>query len=960
MKSYLQYCATQGDILSVGANKPLWLHQSTQAWVVLEGALDLFAMKTDQGKPSGPRQHIFRASKGQAVFGLKPEQCKSMTMVAVGVPGTRLSRMERRGLFVPGQEDAAAAVVDGWVEGLYSGCTLSPPPRDTQLVSPDVKQSLDPDKAVLSDHGVVWIRALQGHFHLLDEHVRADTGETVWAPLVGGVWLRPGENTVVQTTSTRQMAAAQPELGPLDDFHGLLMKNFTRLSLRDTQEQQKELLGEQAQASEAIESALGSLAEVLNGKSLESFATAGGDPLVTACQVVAGFLGIELRLPNEPLRDRDPMEAMERITRNSRVRVRTVTLSGHWWEHDTGAFIAFGEGDGRPLAVVPSRARGHKLFDPTDKTVVEIDEAVAHKLSQVAYTLYRPFPLKELSWWEAFKFGAKGLAADIWMILAMGICGGLLGLASPIATGLIFNSIIPSAARSQLWDMMTALVVVALTTTAFHITRSLAVLRLEGRMDSEVQAAVWDRLLALPVPFFRGYTAGDLANRANGIGAIRRILSGAILNSLLTSVFSLFSFALLFYYDWVLALIVAGLVTLAILVTAVLGWWELRYQRPMMDLEGRISGLVLQIIGGMDKLHVAGVEERAFNSWAGLFSRQKKLAYRSQLIRNVLQTFNAGLPILGTGLIFYWMVFQGHRLSTGDYMAFSTAFGNFLSAMLGMTMSFMSLLQIIPLYNRAKPILHSLPEFDENTSAPGSISGKIEISHLSFRYSPDGPMILRDVNINIKPGEFVALVGPSGSGKSTLIRLLLGFEKPHSGAVFYDAQDLEEVDKQAVRRQIGVVLQSGKLTPGDILSNIIGSANLTEDDAWEAAAMAGLAADIKAMPMGMHTVISEGGGTLSGGQSQRLLIARAIVKKPRIVFLDEATSALDNRTQAIVIESLEKLKSTRIAIAHRLSTIQHADRIVVLDAGQVVETGTFDQLMSQKGEFYKLAKRQIV
>lgn len=950
----LAYFVQKGQTLTVGANQPVRLDQGPLAWLVLEGALDVFAMRLEGGQPAAPRRHLWRCGQGQAVFGLGPEQCREVTMVAVGMPGTKLLGLARPGLFGGGEDLAAAALIDDWVAGLQAGCAPEPPPRQATLLETGARLELAAATEVMAGRALVWARLAEGGGRLLGQALGP-----LPAPLAPGVWLALDGPAVARGLSTSRMAEEYPGLEPLDAFHGLALARLAELEERERSARRERMRHDQQQSAATMNQAFGRLGRVLQGAADEAFGVAAGDPLLAACRVVADHLGVSLRAPGEPLRGLEPAEALNRLARASRVRLRPVSLSGRWWERDSGAFIAFAQDDGRPLAVVPLSPKRHKLFDPTNRRSVIVDEAEAKAMGPTALSMYRPFPLKELTWWSAFKFGARGLSGDAWMVFGVGVCGGLLGLISPIATGLVFDSIIPSAERFQLAQMTVALMVVAVVTTMLHVTRGLALLRVEGRMDSEVQSALWDRLLALPAPFFRGYTAGDLANRANGVSAMRRILSDTILNSVLTGVFSLFSFFLLFYYDWALAFIVSGVVLLAIVITAVLGWWELKYQRPMTDLEGRISGLVLQLIGGVDKLRVAGVEERAFDSWTALFAEQKELAYKARQIRNILATFNAGLPILGTGLVFYWMVFHGHRLSTGDYMAFSSAFGGFLSAMLSMTTSFMSVLQIIPLYNRAKPILRAMPEFDDKTSDPGPLRGAVEISRLSFRYDPEGPLILNDVSVVIEPGQFVALVGPSGSGKSTLARMLLGFEQPTSGAVYYDGQDLADLDKQAVRRQIGVVLQNGRLTPGDILSNIVGASNLGEDEAWQAAKMAGLDADIKAMPMGMHTVISEGSGTLSGGQAQRLLIARAIVKKPRIVLLDEATSALDNQTQAVVTSSLEGLRATRIVIAHRLSTVQRADRIVVIDAGKVVESGSFDELMGRQGLFYQLAKRQL-
>lgn len=298
-------------------------------------------------------------------------------------------------------------------------------------------------------------------------------------------------------------------------------------------------------------------------------------------------------------------------------------------------------------------------------------------------------------------------------------------------------------------------------------------------------------------------------------------------------------------------------------------------------------------------------------------------------------------------------------MSTGQFLAFNAAFSGLLGAMVGMTSTFLSVAEIIPLYERATPILKTLPEIDEVKTDPGHLTGELDISRIFFRYHEVGPLVLQDVSLRARPGEFIAVVGSSGSGKSTLLRLLLGFETPESGAIYFDGQDLAGLDVQSVRRQMGVVLQNSQLLPGNIFDNIVGSLPLTMDDAWEAAALAGLAEDIQQMPMAMHTAITAGSSTLSGGQRQRIVIARAIVNKPRIIIFDEATSALDNRTQAEVSRSLEGLNATRIVIAHRLSTIINADRIYVMDQGKIVQSGTYAELISQEGPFAEMAKRQL-
>jgi ATP-binding cassette subfamily C protein len=383
-------------------------------------------------------------------------------------------------------------------------------------------------------------------------------------------------------------------------------------------------------------------------------------------------------------------------------------------------------------------------------------------------------------------------------------------------------------------------------------------------------------------------------------------------------------------------------------------------ERQLYALQGAIASRVLQILNGISKLRAGGAEDRAFVLWARDFAQQKQVDMKVRGLGNLLDVFNASFIVLASATLFASIAFFQKDISTGVFVTFNTAFMQFLSATLALAGALTGSLSIIPLYERAKPILRTLPEQQESQIRAAPLQGEVEISRVSFRYAEDGPLILDDVSIRVKEGEFVAFVGPSGSGKSTIFRVLLGFEKPQSGAVYYDSQDLDGLDAGSVRRQLGVVLQNGKLMPGDIYTNIVGSSPRTLDEAWEAARMAGLAQDIKAMPMGMQTVISEGAGTISGGQRQRLMIARALVNRPAVLLFDEATSALDNQTQAIVANSVKQLEATRIVIAHRLSTIIAADRIFVIVAGKVVETGNYSELMALGGHFAELSKRQQV
>jgi ATP-binding cassette subfamily C protein len=553
-----------------------------------------------------------------------------------------------------------------------------------------------------------------------------------------------------------------------------------------------------------------------------------------------------------------------------------------------------------------------------------------------------------------------GTRNDWFTVMLLGLAGGLLGLLIPVGTGILFGRIIPAGDHGQLLWLALVLAASAVVMTLFDFVQGVASVRLETRMNSSVEAGVWDRLLNLPTSFFRQYSTGDLAMRAMGVARIRQLLTDAAMSSVLTFIFSFVSFGLLFYLDFRLALLATLLFVIVASITSWAAVVQLRYERENYRVRGKVSSIVLQLLTGISRLRVAGAENRALAYWAESFSVQTNLSVRAQSVANHASVFMAVVPLLSAAFIFgaVWLL-ESEMLTLATFLAFNAAFFQIIGASVTVSSTAASLLEIVPLYERAKPILMTEPEFRGDQRDPGDLQGEIEISHVTFRYHADGPQILSDVSLHINKGEFVALVGPSGAGKSTILRLLLGFETPTSGSIYFDGEDLSGLDQQAVRRQVGVVLQNSELTPGTLLRNIIGSSLLTLEDAWEAARLSGLDADIAQMPMGMYTVVTEGESTFSGGQRQRLLIARAIVNKPKILLFDEATSALDNVTQERVARSLEALKTTRVVVAHRLSTIVRADRIVVIERGKVVQTGNYEDLMDQGGLFARLARRQL-
>ena len=654
-------------------------------------------------------------------------------------------------------------------------------------------------------------------------------------------------------------------------------------------------------------------------------------------------------------------EQLQKIAAAAGVRLRKVALEEGWWSKDCGPLIGFDRNDASPVAFICKSGRGYRVSYPILGTSLNITEKNADGFRCFAYMPYRSFPDRSMNGRMLLKFALSGIRCDLGMVIAMAICGSILGLAVPIVSGFMYDVIIPQAQRSELLMLCGTLILIAVAKSLFDLTRYISIQRIDSRMNLHLQSAIWDRTLKLPAQFFRHYTSGDLADRAMGISSIQRVISGTITETLLSIFFSLFTLALLFYYSKILACIAIVATGGTMVIISCIGYSQAGLQNNSVLQRRALSDRMLNFVTCIVKFRIAGAENRALKLWEDAFFSQQLLLMKARLSGNLVTVFLDLLPICFSMTIFAAIIrfTTPETLSTGSTLAFCAAFYLFGSRLVTLSMKVAATSSVMPRYERCKPILEAPPERSVTKGHPGAMTGDIEINRVTFSYSTLSPPILKDVSLRVLPGEFIAIVGPSGSGKSTLVRLLLGFELPLSGHILFDGKVFDHLDASQVRRQIGVVLQNGRLIAGDIYTNIVGSLNLTIDHAWKAAELSGLAEELRSMPMGMYTFISENGSNLSGGQRQRLLIARALVSQPAILILDEATSALDNKSQAFVKESLQSLHMTRIVIAHRLSSIINADRIYVLDNGRIVESGNYEELMVQDGHFADLAKRQV-
>lgn len=957
-----------GERLTVGGDRPFLL-DADDMWRVEAGSVDVFAVRLGEQGPIGPRTHLVRVGEGRAMFGRTRAAGDRWGLLAVGSSGSAVVRVSRAVLAAHDPRTGVLApLLAQWIDALYGAMARDKLPAISSDLSQGEPHEVAQGQNIRAREELAWVTHVEGFSRLLGSPGLELGSELL--PVSRRVWFEAGAASRIVMVSTAAIESAPEVWRGVDRLHDLVSR-FVEGSARAADAAAQERMRKRGalqqalmrETCEQLASTMEGVSRVASGPGPGGARTAGSleDPLLASCRMVGGALGLVIQ-PDPRTRDAaTPRDPLAGILHASRIRARRVALRGSWWTEDNGPMLAFRAPDKQPVALLRDGAT-YRLHDPSDGSNNRVNQAVADGLEPFAQSFYRPFPDAALRLRDVLRFGLRGARRDVLVISAMIICAALVGMVPAIATGVLFNTVIPGAQRSELLQMTGVLLACAVANALFSVAQSVAMLRIETRASASLQAAVWDRLLFLPLPFFRGYTSGDLASRAMAVDAIRQVASGSTVTALVGGVVVMGNFALMFLYSAEMARWATLILGVVLLVSLAGSWAQLRPQRAIAKSESKLLGLVLQLLTSISKLRVAAAEVPAFALWVRQFSAQRRLQYRARVVSSWLAAFHSAVPVFSSVIIFALalpLVTETNELQTGDFMAFLTAFTACVGGILASTPALVSILNTLPLYEQATPILKTLPEVVAGKADPGPLLGDIEIQHATFRYQADGPLILRDVSVRIQAGELVAFVGPSGSGKSTMLRMLLGFEALEGGSIFLDGQELGGLDVQAVRRQMGVVLQSGRLMSGDIFTNIVGASSATIKEAWEAARMAGLAEEIEAMPMGMHTVISEGGGTLSGGQRQRLLIARAIVARPRIILFDEATSALDNRTQAIVSASLEKLQATRIVVAHRLSTIVNAHRIFVMEKGQLVQTGTYAELMAQPGTFAELAKRQI-
>ena len=651
-------------------------------------------------------------------------------------------------------------------------------------------------------------------------------------------------------------------------------------------------------------------------------------------------------------------EQLEYCLRPHGIMRRNVQLDKGWYRNSYGPVLAYLKEDGVPVAILPKKITGYAYTDPRTGRRVNLNGKTAQLFEAEAFCFYRPLPQQAIGLPELIRYMKECLSlSDYALICLAALAATAVGMMIPRITKALTGPVLQSGKVSALVSAAICLVCVAVVHSLIGSVSGLLTQRLNTKASVSVEAAIIMRVMSLPAPFFREHSAGELTRRIQSINTLSSLIISILFSSGLSSVFSLLYIRQIFRFAPVLALPSVIIILITVLLSVATSLLQIRISKRRMELDARQSGLAYAMITGVQKIKLSGAEKRIFSRWMNLYAEGAKLTYNPPMFLQINGVLQLAIALI-SNILLYGLA-AGSGVDVSSYLAFNAAYGSLMGAFMALAGLALQAASVKPILEMAEPILKAEPETSERREIVTAISGAIELNNVFFRYGENMPYIVNDLSLKIRAGEYIAIVGRTGCGKSTLMRLMLGFEKPERGAIYYDNRDLKDLDLGSLRRKIGVVAQNGGLFQGDIFSNIVISApDLSLQDAWAAAEAAGIAEDIRAMPMGMQTVISEGQGGISGGQKQRLMIARAIAPRPKLLMFDEATSALDNKTQKQVSEALDQMGCTRIVIAHRLSTIRNCDRILFLDQGRIVEDGTYEELIARGGLFAELVERQ--
>lgn len=970
-RTLARIAAESGTAVPCASNLPVDLGDPDFAWFIESGAVDLFLIERQAGVDQSAPQHVLRAGAGRLLPGVAPQDdVTSLGLIAKGLPGTVLRRLPASGLVAIRRAELTEQV-DAWlldISAMLARDVTHLPRMDAFVESGEAPQRRS--GTLGSRRSVVWVTGLPpaaGLFMGLVDPAESETeaddaGRAL--PLTPATWLTLTHDVRVSTASSRELAEHRRLLPALDAFNRVAF-SLERLNRQLAVVDQANLARARVISRRSDEErARRRLFELYDPRDDET-KVAEESGLHEVLSVIGRHAGIVFRhLPDPPNEEESTPDAMlARVLNASGVRGRKVRLAteDRWWVGDSGAMLAFRAEDGRPVALLPGGFGNYREIDPLGGRKRRVTGASAASLRPDAWVFYPSLEPGAAGWRDLWRVARAGMGADLARFVAAGLLGGSMMLLPAVAMGLIADEVIPAGDAGLLYGISAALVAFGLVRALLYVLQGMTLMRLEGRAASRLEAAFWDRLLQLPSSVLQRYPASDLAMRGMTFQNARDAVQGVIGHGVLSILFLSPAFLLIALRDARLGGLTAAFGVLSLFATVALGTRQIPSHSRRLKAVRRLSSRLFQLINGIPQLRVDGAEGSGFAAWAREYREQKRAELELGALETHLRAFGTALPLLAGAMVILVVTLAGpDAIGAGEFIAVFVLFLLYQRAVIRLGESFGTLAAVVPAWNQMRPLLAETPETRAEGEFPEQLGGEVVLDRVSFRREVDGPLILDEVSITARTGEFVAIAGASGAGKSTLLRLALGLEEPSGGSVYYDGRDLQQLDRKEVRRQIGVVPQGVRLHPQDLWDNIVGDhEGATAEEAWQAARLAAIDREIAEMPMGMLTQVGAGAAVTSGGESQRIRLAHALIRNPRILMLDEATNWLDNETQATVLDNLAGLTSTRIVVAHRVSTLRRADRIYVLDKGRIAQEGSFAELAETPGAFRDLVRRQV-
>lgn len=948
---------------------PLDMSDSQFMWLVEEGTVDLFLEEHANGIVQAAPQHILRAAAGRLLPGVELNtEATTLRLFAKGFPGTKLRRISLDSLTgidsTQFTEQISRWVID--VSSMLSRYDLGETRADLLLDSSS-EQLIATGVVSVRRDDVLWLSGLTPraglYMGLIDLHEFGLDGssESSLVPLTRDSWIKLRESEQISVHSTEALLHNGLLIPALAKFNNLAL-SLERLNRRLDVADQVNLAHQRAINQQTDEDVARHRLFDLYDETKVSGSETEGTVLRQALASIAEYEGIEFKFSAKQDFS-DVSASLMHILDASNVRARRVKLDPNerWWLNSCGALLAFRKSDGEPVALVPGKFGRYWEADTDGNRKTRVNAGRAKALSSEAWIFYQPLPSTPANLWDLFSFACRRLAADFTRFFVTGILGSLILLLPAIFLGFIVDDVIPNSRVESLYTLGLVLVAVALLGALLHLLQAMAQIRIEARAILRAEAAFWNRLIRLPVHFLNGYSAGNTTMRGMTFQTLRDTMQDLVVNGVLSFIFLLPTFIVAYLYEPVLGSVALAICLISLFVTVLLGVRQIAPQARILRATQNIANRLFQMINGISVLRLEGAEGSAFAVWANGYRDQKRAEQQFARIEEHVQALSAAIPLLGVALFLASTTFLGmETITTGKFLVVFSIFLTFQSAVARLGASFSAVASIKPTLDQISPFLQQTPERGTDGAAVDVLTGDIRFDQISFRYDADSPLVIDNVSLQVRAGEFIAITGESGAGKSTLLKLMLGVELPTSGAVYFDGRDLKHLNIDQVRRRIGVIPQTVNLHPEDIWDNIAGAHHQpTEQAVWRATRLATVDREILKMPMKLLTSVGAGEKATSGGESQRIIIARALFSNPRILLLDEATNWLDNESQAEVMENLATLSATKIVIAHRLSTLRQADRIYVLQDGKLVEEGNFTELMEQHGVFHGLAKRQM-